>query len=173
MSKIKQNRTFIDLFETDRPILKVKFDVNAIIEATEVEIENRIEKNNDAKGLKQLEKLCIDPNPNVEEFLNFYSKYNGFSLAEPVLPKNVQKRPLLICLPVNQLIKFTEFYLLQSIPLHNTHTESMLAWLEQQPVIIYDGICIAGNTKMVIEIRQYLKKRGVVSNKIKAQSFWE
>jgi len=171
MSKIKQNRTFIDLFETDRPILKVKFDVNAIIEATEVEIENKIEKNIDAKNLKQLEKICT--NPNLKEFFNFYTKYNGFSLAAPIFPTNAQKTPLLAFLPVNQLIKFTEFYLLQSIPLHNTHTESMLARLEQQPVIIYDGICIAGNTKMVIEIRQYLKKRGVVSNKIKAQAFWE
>jgi len=62
---------------------------------------------------------------------------------------------------------------LKSIPLHNNHTDSMLAWLEQHPVIIYDGICIAGNTKMVIEIRQYLKKRGVAANKIKAQGFWE
>jgi len=72
-----------------------------------------------------------------------------------------------------QLRYFYPNFGLKSIPLHNNHTESMLAWLEQHPVIIYDGICIAGNTKMAIEIRQYLKKRGVASSKIKAQGFWE
>jgi hypothetical protein len=109
MSKIKHNRTFFDLFETNRPILKVKFDVNSTKEATEVEIENKLEKNIDGKGLRNLEKLCADPN--LKEFLNFYTKYNGFSLGTPVLPENAQKIPLLSQLPVNDLIKFTELYL--------------------------------------------------------------
>ncbi|TCC93630.1 hypothetical protein EZ428_02345 [Pedobacter frigiditerrae] len=109
MSKIKQNRTFFDLFGTNRPVLKVKFDVNSTKEATEVEIENKLDKNIDAKGLRDLEKLCV--NPNLNEFFNFYAKCNGFSLGMPVLPKNAQTRPLLSQLPVNDLIKFTELYL--------------------------------------------------------------
>jgi NADPH-dependent ferric siderophore reductase len=72
-----------------------------------------------------------------------------------------------------QLRYFYPDFGLKSIPLHNSYTESILAWLEQQPVIIYDGICIAGNTRMVIDVRNYLKKRGVAPGKIKAQGFWE
>ncbi len=97
------------MFGTNGPILKVKFDVNSTKEATEVEIENKLEKNIDAKGLRNLEKLCV--NPNLKEFFNFYTKCNGFSLGTPLLPKNAQKRPLLSQLPVNDLIKFTELYL--------------------------------------------------------------
>jgi hypothetical protein len=111
MGKIKQNRTFLDLFGTNRPILKVKFDVNSTKEATEVEIENKLEKHIDVKGLRNLEKLCI--NPNLKEFFNFYTKCNGFSLGIPVLPKNVEKRPLLSQLQARDLIKFTELYLPQ------------------------------------------------------------
>jgi len=106
---MNSKRTFFELFETDRPILKVKFDVNSNKEATEVEIENRLEKDIDTKCLDNLKKLCT--NPNLAEFLDFYAKCNGFSLATPVLPKNAQKKPLLLQLPVNQLIKFTELYL--------------------------------------------------------------
>lgn len=99
MNEIKHKRTFYDLFETDRPILKVKFNVNAIRDATEVEIENKLEINIDVNGLRELEKLCV--NPNLREFLNFYSKFNGFSLATPVFPKTAKKNPLLLQLPVN------------------------------------------------------------------------
>ena len=55
MTKIKQNRTFFDLFETNRSVLKVRFDVNSTVEATEVEIENKLEKNIDSNGLRNLE----------------------------------------------------------------------------------------------------------------------
>ena len=106
---MSNKRTFFELFETKQPVLKVKFDVNSTGEATEVEIENTLDKNIDKIGLGNLEKLCT--NPNLAELFNFYSKCNGFSLATPVLPKNAQKKPLLVQLPVNQLIKFTELYL--------------------------------------------------------------
>lgn len=109
MSKIKHDRTFLDLFESSRPVLKVKFDANSTAELTEVEIANKLEKNIDVKGLRDLEKLCI--NPNLKEFFNFYTKSNGFTLGTPVLPENAQKRPLLSQLPANYLIKFTELYL--------------------------------------------------------------
>ncbi|MBD1387099.1 SMI1/KNR4 family protein [Mucilaginibacter rigui] len=109
MSQIRHKRTFLDLFENSRPVLKVKFDTNSTAESTEVEIENKLEKNIDAKELRNLEKLCI--NPNLKEFFNFYTKCNGFTLGTPVLPENAQKRPLLSQLPANYLIKFTELYL--------------------------------------------------------------
>jgi len=109
MSKVKQNRTFFDLFGTNRPILKVKFNAISSKEATEVEVRNLLEQNVDAKGLRNLEELCI--HPALEGFLTFYTKYNGFSLAEPVLPENAIRTPLLLQFPSSHLIKFTELYL--------------------------------------------------------------
>jgi hypothetical protein len=106
MAKIKGKRTFLDLFETDRPLLKVKFDVNSNKEATEVEIENKLDRKIDTKGLENFKKICT----NVE-LIDFYTKCNGFSLATPVLPGNVIKKPLMRQLPVADLIKFTEQYL--------------------------------------------------------------
>lgn len=101
----------------------------------------------------------------------------GNFLALNQLANNNQKISGAVIIPdIEQGRQLNYFYpqlQLQPLPLHGSYTESMIPWLEQQPVIIYDGICIAGNTKMVIEVRQYLKKRGVAANKIKAQGFWE
>ena len=55
---MSNKRTFFELFETHQPILKVKFDVNSAKEATEVEIENRLEKDIDKKGLENLKKIA-------------------------------------------------------------------------------------------------------------------
>lgn len=106
---MNDKRTFFKLFETDRPVLKVKFDVNSAKEATEVQIENRIEKDIDVKSLRNIEEICT--HPNLAEFLHFYTKCNGFNLFTPVLPANAQKRSLLSQLPINQLTKFTKLYL--------------------------------------------------------------
>jgi len=106
MAKVKSTRTFFDLFETGRPILKVKFDVDSSKEATEVEIENKIDRKIDTKGLENFKKICA----NIE-LLDFYTKCNGFSLATPVLPGNAIKKPLMRQLPVADLMKFTEQYL--------------------------------------------------------------
>lgn len=106
---MNSKRSFFDLFEPDKPVLKVQFDVNSIKEATEVEIKNKLEKNVDTKGLASLKKLCTDPK--LEEFVDFYAKYNGFSLATPILPETARKRPLFVQLPVGQLKEFTSLYL--------------------------------------------------------------
>jgi len=111
MNKVNNKRTFFELFETVRPVLKVLFNVNSTKEPTEVEIENRLERNIDVKGIKNLEKIC--KNPQLAEFLNFYTKCNGFSLATPVLPENVKNESLLIQFSVNKLVEFTELYLLK------------------------------------------------------------
>ena len=97
------------MFDSDRPVLRVKFNVNSDEEATEVPIVNELEKKFDTNGLTKLKSLCT--NPEVSDFIDFYSKYNGFSLGTVVLPKNSVKKALLRQLPVSDLTKFTEQYL--------------------------------------------------------------
>jgi hypothetical protein len=106
MDKIKNKRTFFDLFETDRPVLRVKFDVDSGKEATEVEIENKLGRRIDTKGLENFKKICT----NIE-LVDFYTKCNGFSLATAILPGNAIKKPLLRQLPIADLTKFTGQYL--------------------------------------------------------------
>ncbi|MBX2899392.1 MAG: hypothetical protein KF775_07065 [Cyclobacteriaceae bacterium] len=109
MININTKRNFYDLFKTDRPVLKVKFDVNSDELATEIEIENKLEKQTDLKGLATLEKICSDGR--LKNFLDFYTEYNGFSIGTAVSPKNSLKKPLLRQLQISELTKFTELYL--------------------------------------------------------------
>ena len=109
MSSIKTKRNFYDLFITDKPVLKVKFSKNPDELAIEIEIENKLVMQTDFKGLKTLEKICSDSRLN--DFLNFYSQYNGFTLGTALAPRNSIKKPLLRQLPLSDLTKFTEFYL--------------------------------------------------------------
>ncbi|HEY4785619.1 MAG TPA: hypothetical protein VIH57_06205 [Bacteroidales bacterium] len=90
-------------------MLKVKFNINSEEEATEVQIENSLDKKVDAKGLKNLEDICTDIR--IRDFVDFYSKYNGFSLGTPIFPKNTIKKTLLTQLAVSDLIGFTKQYL--------------------------------------------------------------
>ncbi|ASU32111.1 hypothetical protein [Mucilaginibacter xinganensis] len=106
MDKIKNKKAFFDLFETGSPLLKAKFDVNSTKEAITVEIENTLDRKIDPKGLENFKKICT----NIE-LTDLYTKCNGFSLATPVLPGNVIKKPLMRQLPVADLIKFTDQYL--------------------------------------------------------------
>ncbi|HEV8270605.1 MAG TPA: SMI1/KNR4 family protein [Chitinophagaceae bacterium] len=109
MTNIQTKRTFLDLFYPARPFLKVKFNINSDEEATEVQIENKLEKNVDKKGLTKLLEICTDSRLN--DFVDFYSKYNGFILGTAITPNNAIKKPLLRQLPVSDLTKFTEQYL--------------------------------------------------------------
>ena len=109
MSSTKTKRDFYDLFKTDRPVLNVKFSVNSDEIPTEIEIENKLDKQTDIKGLATLEKNCSDCR--LKDFLDFYSEYNGFTLGTALSPKQTLKKPLLRQLPLSDLTKFTELYL--------------------------------------------------------------
>ena len=109
MTDLQTKRTFLDLFSTTRQFLKVKFNVNSDTEPTEVQIENKLEKNVDKKGLSKLSEICTDSRLN--DFVDFYSKFNGFTLGSAIAPNNAVKKPLLRQLPVTDLTKFTEQYL--------------------------------------------------------------
>jgi len=109
MIDIKSTRNFLDLFKTDKPVLKAKFDINSDELALEIEIENKIEKQTDLKALTTFENICVDSR--LKDFLDFYSEYNGFSLGMAVSPKNSIKKPLLRQLPLSDLTRFTELYL--------------------------------------------------------------
>jgi len=109
MTNIQTKRTFFDLFYPTKPFLKVKFNINSEEEAKEVQIDNKLEKNVDKKGLTKLLEICTDDRLN--DFVDFYSKYNGFTLGTAMTPNNVVKKPLLKQLPVSDLTKFTEQYL--------------------------------------------------------------
>jgi len=109
MSNIKNKRTFLELFSTDRPLLKVKFNINSDEEGTEVQIENKLEKSIDKKSLANLLEICTDSSLN--DFVDFYSKYNGFTLGTALTPNNATKKPLLRQLPLSDITKFTKQYL--------------------------------------------------------------
>jgi hypothetical protein len=109
MTDLKTKRTFLDLFSTTRPLLKVKFNVSSDAEPTEVQIENKLEKNVDKKGVGKLSEICTDSRLN--DFVAFYSKFNGFTLGTSIQPNNAVKKPLLKQFPVTDLTKFTEQYL--------------------------------------------------------------
>ena len=109
MTNIQTKRTFLDLFYSDKPFLKVKFNINSDEEATDVQIENKLENTVDKKGLTKLLEICTDSRLN--DFVDFYSKYNGFILGSAITPTNAVKKPLLRQLSVSELTKFTEQYL--------------------------------------------------------------
>ncbi len=109
MNDVKTKRIFYDLFDTVKPVLRVKFSADSDEEATEVQIENQLEKKVDTKGLAKLEALITDAR--LYDFVDFYSKYNGFSLGTPMLPKNTIKKPMLRQFAVSDLAKFTDQYL--------------------------------------------------------------
>jgi SMI1 / KNR4 family (SUKH-1) len=109
MTNIQTKRTFPDLFNQAKPVLKVKFNFNSDEEATEVQIENKLEKGVDKKGLTKLLETCADKRLN--DLVDFYAKYNGFTLGTAMTPNNAVKKPLLKQLPVSALTKFTEQYL--------------------------------------------------------------
>jgi hypothetical protein len=101
-------RTFIDLFESKSPSLKVKMVADSDEEPVNINIKNKINRAVDAKGLARLEEACTDPR--LRSFVEFYAKYNGFSLG--ILRKNLfSTKPLLEQLKVSHLPKFTSMYL--------------------------------------------------------------
>jgi hypothetical protein len=109
MNRIQTRRTFLDLFNTNSPYLKVKFSINSEEEATEVKIENKLDRDFDRKGVSKLSEICTDSK--LIDFLDFYSRFNGFTLGTPTAPNNTIKKPLLRQLPVTELAKFTSQYL--------------------------------------------------------------
>src|SRR5574343_301844 len=109
MTNIQTKRTFLDLFIPAKQVLKVKFNINSDDEATEVQIENKLEKGVDKKGLTKLLEICTDNRLN--DFVDFYSNYNGFTLGTAMTPNNAVRKPLLKQLSVSDLTKFTEQYL--------------------------------------------------------------
>jgi hypothetical protein len=109
MTDIQTKRTFLDLFSTTRPFLKVKFNVTSHEDATEVQIENKLEKQVDKKGVSKLSEICTGTRLN--DFVDFYSKFNGFALGTAIAPNNAVKKPLLRQVAVTDLTKFTEQYL--------------------------------------------------------------
>ena len=109
MTNIQTKRTFLDLFYPARPFLMVKYNINSDEQATEVQIENKLENNVYKKELTKLLEICTDSRLN--DFVDFYSKYNGFILGTAITPTNAIKKPLLRQLPVSELTKFTGQYL--------------------------------------------------------------
>jgi hypothetical protein len=109
MSRLTNKRTFLDLFNTTRPVLKVKFNINSDEKATEVLVENKLERETDIRGLTNLKRICTDVR--LIDFIDFYSGYNGFSLGTVLFPENAVKKSLLRQFPVSDLAKFTEQYL--------------------------------------------------------------
>ena len=109
MSTPKAKRTFFDLFNKDRTTLRVKFNIHSNEDATQIQIENKLESKVDTRGLADLKKICKDNR--LSDFLAFYSNYNGFSLGTPMFPRNAIKKALLRQLPVSELMKFTDLYL--------------------------------------------------------------
>lgn len=109
MSNVKTKRNFLDLFNTDNSILKVKFNVHSDEEPTEVHIENTLGKKTDTDDLIELASICTDQK--LKDFVEFYSKHDGFNLATPTSPKNSLKKTLLRQLSVSDLMKFTNQYL--------------------------------------------------------------
>ena len=102
-------RTFLDLFVPARPLLKVKFNINSDEEATDVRIENKLENTVDKKGLTKLLEICTDSRLN--DFVDFYSNYNGYILGKAITPTNALQKPLLRQLSVSELTNFTKQYL--------------------------------------------------------------
>jgi len=62
---------------------------------------------------------------------------------------------------------------LTPLPLQQTYSETIIQWLQQQHLTQHGFICIAGQTKMVIDVRHYLKWAGISGAQIKAQGFWD
>jgi hypothetical protein len=102
-------RTFLDLFKSGKTILKVKFDVKSDEDALEVQVLNELKDKADGKAAASLEQSCSDPR--LREFVEFYSKSNGFNFAIPQFPKNVSNSPLVRQLGAGDLNKFTAQYL--------------------------------------------------------------
>src|SRR5450432_880762 len=100
MSNVNAKRTFFDLFNTGKPVLKVKFNINSEEEATKIQIENKIERKADTRALPNLQKVCTDIR--LSDFFDFYSKYNGFRLGMPIFPKNSVKKTLIRQLQISE-----------------------------------------------------------------------
>ena len=64
MTDIKTKRTFLELFSTDTPLLKVKFNIHSDEEAIEVQVENKLEKSIDKKGFTDLLGICTNSSLN-------------------------------------------------------------------------------------------------------------
>lgn len=109
MSNVKTKRNFFDLFNNDNPILKVKFNVHSDEVPTEVHIENMLGKTTDSDDLIELARICSDQR--LKDFVDFYSKYDGFNLATPTSPKNTAKKTLLRQISASDIVKFTNQYL--------------------------------------------------------------
>jgi hypothetical protein len=109
MGSLTTERNFFDLFNNDFALLKVKFNVNSDELPTDVHIKNLPGKKTGTKDLKKLAMMCTDHK--TADFVEFYSRHNGFELATVVHPVNALKKTLLRQLPASDLGKFTKQYL--------------------------------------------------------------
>ncbi|HEU4719253.1 MAG TPA: hypothetical protein VFU15_15520 [Bacteroidia bacterium] len=109
MSKAKTKRIFSDLFNTDYSILKVKYNVRADEAPADVQIKNTLGKKAGTNSITELARICTSPK--LKDFVDFYSKHDGFDLATPKSPRNVVKKTLLRQIPASDLEKFTSHYL--------------------------------------------------------------
>lgn len=109
MNNIKSKRNFLDLFNNNISKLKVKFNIHTDEIPTEVIIENTLGKKTNIDDLLNLSKICSDQK--LKDFIDFYSKHDGFNLATPTHPKNAVNKPLLRQLSASGIIKYTNQYL--------------------------------------------------------------
>lgn len=109
MNSVKTKRDFFDLFNGDNSVLKVKFNVHSDELTTDVHIENKLGKKTNTDDFIELSKICSDQR--LKDFVDFYSKYDGFNLATPTTPKNAIKKTLLRQLSASDILKFTSQYL--------------------------------------------------------------
>jgi len=109
MRNVNTNRNFFDLFNNDNSLLKVKFDIRSDETPLEVHIENTLGKKTDTDDLTKLTSICSDQR--LKDFVDFYSKHDGFNLATPTSPGNAVKKTLLRQLPASDIVKFTRQYL--------------------------------------------------------------
>ena len=109
MRSTKTKRNFYDLFKKARPVLNVKFSVNADETPTEVFIENLLGRKTDMNDHIELARMCRDER--LKDFVSFYSDYDGFNLATPIIPRNAVNKTLLRQLPASDILKFTNQYL--------------------------------------------------------------
>jgi len=108
-------------------------------------------------------------------FLGDQSTIGHFLALQQLGNKNAQISGALVIDNKNHREELTSYYpelSLTPVALQQCYTQSVLSWLQNQPVDNYDMICLAGNSAMVVDVRQYLRKSGVPNHKIKAQGFW-
>jgi len=61
---------------------------------------------------------------------------------------------------------------LEPVGLSKTSSATLKGWLSGRSLFSHDFVFLAGSTEMVIDIRHFLRSRGVSDTTIKAQGFW-